>query len=248
MNCPNCNTPNSESARWCALCLEKFDGRPNVFTSAPPIVNVVAPPPAPVYPPQPMAPPPAPVYPPQPTSQLLERPSPTEGRLLPPRPPLRKVGDELVWTCPSCARDNSFDQNNCGVCGASLYDMFRTPVETHRAQDQNPNIAAALSLIPGGGHLYLRQVGQGIIRMTLGAWWLLSAIFIAGANKLLDFIQYMFWIAFIGLIVVSVLDARALADDPDATQFLTGKVVRYAALTLAAAAVLGMLTALVAGR
>ncbi len=223
MDCPKCNTPNSEGARWCALCLEKFDGR-GVLTSAPPIINVVAPPAVPIYPAQPTAPPAV------------------------PEPPLRKVGDQLVWTCPSCARDNSFDQNNCGVCGASLYDMFRTPVETHRARDQDPNIAAVLSLIPGGGHLYLRQVGQGIIRLTLGAWWLLSAIFISGANKLLDFIQYMFWIAFIGLIVVSVLDARALADDPDATQFLTGKAVRYAALTLAGAAVLGMLTALVAGR
>lgn len=237
MNCPKCNTPNSESARWCALCLEKFDARSAVPDSAPP--------PPPVQQMAEMGQAKVTDVSPLP---LAQEPSPFPSAVGSQQAPLRKVGDQLVWTCPTCSKDNSFDQNNCGACGTSLYDMFRTPVETHRAQNQNPNIAAVLSLIPGVGHFYLRRVAQGIVRITLGVWWLFSAILISGANKLLDFIQYMFWIAFIGLVVVSVLDARALADDPSATQYLTGKVVRYAALTLAAAAVLGLLTALVAGR
>ena len=238
MNCPKCNTPNSESARWCALCLEKFEPRPTVAYAPPapaPYQQPIAPPaPAPYQ--QPIAPPPA-------ATAALIPPSPA-----PASQPLRKVGEQLVWTCPSCSTETSFDQNNCSACGASLYDIFRNPVETHRPQDQNPNIAAVLSLVPGGGHFYLGRIAQGIIRLTLGAWWLLSAVLISGGNKLLDLIQYMFWISFIGLVVVSALDARALADDPNATQLLTGKIVRYAALILAAAAVFGLLTALVARR
>lgn len=209
MNCPKCGALNPEEAQWCGQCFARFGEKP-------PETEVVHP--------DARSDPAT-----SPASQL--RVLGKEGRLL-------EEGGRLFWKCSACERVNPMESDVCSACGSSLYRMFGEASPKTQPTERDPASAALLSLLPGIGHLWLGETAEGIVRICLTVWWFGSALFLRQIATL-RWMAYLFFAAWLGLIVVTVLDAYRIAQDRGTRQILQRKLVFYVSLALVGISVFG---------
>lgn len=212
MNCPKCNSLNSDDAQWCSLCLTRFEQ-----TSAVP--KILPADPAEVE---------------QAWALVAEDPSKVPGGPELSAGPVRKRGETLTWVCPSCETENGIDDQTCRTCGTSFYAAFMpAAVEPKRPQAvRNPLAAGVLSLIPGVGHLYVGSSAEGMARIFLGLWWIGSSLLLPSGGAALLGVKVVYILASIGLISVSALDAYRYARTPGIPAVLSSRGLLYASLAL----------------
>lgn len=158
---------------------------------------------------------------------------------------LRRQRELMGWQCHKCGKKNSMDRMDCEACGASLFESFG--VETAPPEDPPPKsstVAAALSLIPGAGHLYLGRIGEGVARAVIAAWWLAAGLVLLSAGTL-RWLGVIFLFADVALIGLSVGDGYRLAIDRKSAPMFSPKLLLYSNVVLVGLlAVGGMLAAI----
>lgn len=91
----------------------------------------------------------------------------------------------------------------------------------------SPGIAAALSVIPGAGQLYLKRGGEAATRLILAAWWLGTAFAIPGGVPASGMVRVLFITAFVALAALSMTDAYRQANDPGVVSVLSARLLLY---------------------
>jgi hypothetical protein len=219
MKCPTCNAPNPEGAQWCTICLTSF------VKKEPPPLTPLSPAPAALDP----------VAPSQTSTSTLEVKS---GAVV-------REGETLTWRCSRCDSTNPIEVNSCPVCGASFFETFG-PTETATKTvpaNRDPRVAAALSMLPGAGHLYLGLVAEGVTRLIFATWWWATAIFLKSGAPILVMVRIVYLLATLSLISVSALDAYRAATQPKLQPIFSRTVIRASSLVLFTLLILGMLVA-----
>lgn len=193
--CPRCGGLVTEDAEWCGQCLAPLR-EPQEAEPAAEVIPEVVP-------------------------QEPERP-PDERRAPAPDEPaegasVRRVGDRMVWSCPTCGLDNSIEAMACERCGTLFAELFP---EEEGGRSVDPGRARTLSLfLPGAGHAAAGRVGEGVARAVLFLWALGSGvgIFVAGGSGegrgALRPLAVLYLIAVGILYGVSVIDAGRAAED-----------------------------------
>lgn len=217
MRCPNCNAVNPESAEWCALCLRRFEPDPPPPIEATAVVR--------------------PYAAPQPSGSPISEASVGVTELHDSEPirqsgPVTRRGDLVTWTCQSCSNENAMTSERCAVCGTSFYAAFGPIRAKEPGITGNPVAAALLSVIPGAGHLYLKRTGEGIVRLSLGVWWFLIALFLPNATRSLIGVKALYALAALGLVGVSMIETYQAAENPSSSQILTRSMVLWTSIGL----------------
>lgn len=220
MRCPNCDALNPDDAKWCGLCFTPFERDEAAEGESLPELEVNIPPT---------------VVPPSPPE--VERAWQRVGETL------GEGGGEkkAAWECPVCEATNSLEADRCGACGITIYDAFARARAEAARPPKDPRAAAALSVLPGVGHLYLGLVAEGVVRVVLAVWWLGSAVLLSGAPSSLGPVRAIFILAVAGLVVVSVIDAFRAASTPGTPAILSRKVILYSALGVVGLSTFGAL-------
>jgi hypothetical protein len=227
MRCPNCGGFNPEDASWCGQCYARFDGRRVKGTSS------------------------------GEASELQEAfaslaPSNfevTEGPFAETLEESKPAGSSsrLPWACSVCGTSNSLELNRCRACGSSIAQTFGGLTAPEPAATlRDPKVAAALSIVPGAGHLYLGQTAQGVVRLILAAWWLGTA-FVLSAEALSP-IRLLFLSAWAFLAGVSVIDAYRAAGADRRPPILSRQMILYLSLALIAILTFGTMGLFVSAR
>lgn len=250
MRCPNCGGLNPDDARWCGQCFIRFDGTREQSASArtPPSSDIAVNPEEPAETPD------------SDGSRLdidasseltalnitgvTWGPLPGEDPLKPaettaPAPRAVPGGDEATWKCPVCQTVNEITAEQCRTCGRSFWQTLRTQTSRPKAIKGNPVLASLLSLLPGAGHLYLRRFGESVARLILSAWWLSTAIVLSGPRPV-TVNRTFFLLAFVALVVISMIETYRQADDPDAPPLLSSRVLFYWSLGMMLVLFLGI--------
>lgn len=232
--CPECQAINTASAQWCAQCYTPFASAkgPGASSASPSAVATSPSAPSapgpmatttPNFPPRPApAPAPTPASAPQ-TPVASENPDAlsdmqiaallASGKLSdPPTPtpalePEADTSEGASWTCKACESINPLAIDVCHVCGISIFDGFGG------AEDAAPALsltdATVWSLIPGAGHM---KMGHGllglIILIAVTSLWIFG-VWLARSNSVGTGV--LFILIAIGLLGVSVVDARTIA-------------------------------------
>jgi hypothetical protein len=241
MHCPRCNSLNPDDAKFCSLCLTRFDVTSPSEQPLSPEQNDVSEDPALHVG---LVPRLQPEGSPE-TQEAWERVAiqPREKGAEATSGPVRKRGDVVTWICPSCENENPMSMNLCSVCGTSFFDAFKPPEPERTAPPKDARIAGVLSIIPGLGHLYLGDKIDGFARVVLGAWWLLTAIFLPAPRAVLFAIKMAYLLAYLGLAGVSVFDAARKAESPTSVPLIPTRLLLYVALALGGILVVGGLAA-----
>ena len=238
MHCPYCNSLNPDDAKFCSLCLKKFD-QP-VAEQSPPEQS--GPGGASLH--VGMVPKLQPEDTPE-TKQAWETVAaqPRERGAEATSGPVRKRGDVVTWACPSCETENPMSLNACSVCGTSFFDAFKAPEPLHTGPPKDARLAGVLSIVPGLGHIYLGDNVDGVARVVLGMWWLLTAVLLPAPHPALFVIKMSYFAAYMGLAGVSVYDSSRRAENPSAAPLISTRLLMYVALGLGGLLVVGGLAA-----
>ncbi|MEO7803182.1 MAG: hypothetical protein ABIS18_01725 [Actinomycetota bacterium] len=227
MNCPKCNSLNSDDAQWCSLCLTRFEPEESEESDV-------------VFP-QILADDPQDVQ--EAWAVVAEDPSKVMGQsehVEVASGPVRKRGETLTWACSSCQTENSMDVQMCRVCGTSFFSAFMTHDEAPSASpSRNPMTAGFLSLFPGVGHFYLGLTAEGISRMFLGLWWVGSAVMLPAGPSVMLGVKIIYILASLGLISVSIFDAYRYAETPGTPPVLSARLLLYTSLALLGVLMMG---------
>ncbi|MCA1841031.1 MAG: hypothetical protein ABR507_10200 [Actinomycetota bacterium] len=273
MHCPRCKSLNRDDAEFCSLCLLKFEPAPSTASPSTPAPSTAGPStPAPsAASPSTLAPSTAgPVGPIDtgatlnvglvPKLQPEDSPevkaawgkvadTPHDADVEARSGPITKRGKVLAWTCPSCDNENPMSSNRCSVCGTSFYDAFKSEDDDPKIMaPKDPRVAGALSLVPGLGHLYLGETIDGVSRVIIGLWWLLTALFLPSPRVMLLVIKLCYFAAYAALVAVSAYDATRKAEDPKAVSLLSARTLLYSSIGLGALLIFGGLAASFAAR
>jgi len=138
--------------------------------------------------------------------------APTGAGVSPPAPPA-PPGDGATalgrakWTCTRCGTENTYAEDTCQACGASLFSPLakRGP----EIKDVPQSTVMMASIVPGGGFFALGLAGGGIARLVMTAW-ALSIGIVLGTSGTLKFLKILFLVAAIGLWIISTLDALSM--------------------------------------
>lgn len=230
MRCPRCGGLNPQGAEWCGQCFTRFEvagsaSKPQAGPGSPPDAEDAT----------------------AETSVFAEvygepEPPPLASRARPEIEPAmpKTEGARPQWGCPVCRGRNDLDRDTCATCGTSMFSAFghrAGPAETR--EPRNPRLAAALSILPGMGHIYLGRSGDAVVRITLALWWFGLAVMLGGVSALRP-IGAVFLIAGTGLVVITMSDAYRQAEDPEAEPFLSRRVILYASLALVGVLIFGV--------
>lgn len=112
---------------------------------------------------------------------------------------------EITWACKWCEARNPLAEQSCSVCGAGFGEVLKGE-KPQVARD--PGVVALLSLfLPGAGHAYMGQWGQGVARAVLSIWAVLVCFFagVQGGKGML--LAIAFGVIAFSLWVISAHDA-----------------------------------------
>lgn len=242
MRCPNCGALNPDAASWCSLCFQRFDDKNEQQDPAPPAEQETI---GEVHPVSPEAPVDFLGATAIPSIDLAD---PLGEQTTTVRRGLVKEGEEVVgWLCPKCEHRNVMETNVCVVCGTSLFSVFQPETPPKEFAAKNPAVAAALSIIPGAGHLYLDRIGEAVARLSLAFWWM-GAVVGLRTSGALAILRIVFALASVALVGLSAYDAYRQASDPNVRPALSRKVMLYATLGLVGFSTIGALFLLVTAR
>lgn len=168
IRCDACAATNGDTADWCSQCYAPLR------TATPDV-----PEPAPAPAPEPAAAPELAAATAAAQDGERDRQPAAKG--------FRRSGDTVEWECPACGEWSAVEAFACRVCATPLSARWlRTDTDdlTSAGRLDEPWTAAlALSaVIPGAGHIGLRQYGSGFARAVLFAVWLLggAALLVSG--------------------------------------------------------------------
>lgn len=159
---------------------------------------------------------------------------------------LPAVDDQEVrpgWTCPACHATNPISLDVCTDCGTGIFDAIRSTSLAAPGVKGSPELALALSILPGVGHLYLKRVGEGVLRLLLGVWWLGTAVAIPSGSGVLTLLRILFLIAVAALALVSMLETYRQASEPRAEPILAGRPLLFWTLGMIGVLTVGLMLA-----
>lgn len=140
--CPNCGGLVAPDAAWCGQCLTRLD-RP---AGSDPSVEAATRTPA------------------SEAGSAPERPPPGPAAV-PGAAAVRADGDEVVWACPTCGRENPIEAAGCAACGTPFGRLLE---EAPEARPVEPARLLAYSLLfPGAGHVAGGRVAEGLARAVV---------------------------------------------------------------------------------
>lgn len=217
LRCPACGGLNPPDAQWCGQCLTRF-------------VTAASPPPPP--PPPPPGIPGAPAAPPTtadgpdpstaPVHDVLEAWRSAQPRnVVSQKGAFKATNEGIVWTCTRCDTENPIDEPECSVCGTLLSELMLPQGPERPARD--PGTAAMLSLfLPGAGHAYIGEWGQGIARAIMQAFVVLVAVLTA-IQAGVNWVVLIFGAAALALWMVAAHDAYREASGEPRSALLYGR-------------------------
>lgn len=222
--CPNCGALVVSDARWCGQCYA-------------PLGAAAAPAPAPV---------------PGPElgddlgldaaidwSEVLPEDSPAAasfptGGGVDTRLSVRRVGEDLVWDCPSCGRENPMAQSVCSACQTPFASLLSRQ-EAEAAPKLEPRQALTRSLLLTGlGHMSMGRAADGIARLVLFLWATgLGVIMLMSPSNSGPILTVggLFVVSAIGIWAVTALDASRLASG-DEEQLLSPRILLIGTIVL----------------
>ena len=112
---------------------------------------------------------------------------------------------EVTWACKWCEARNPLAEQSCSVCGAGFGEVLK---EEKPQVARDPGVVALLSLfLPGAGHAYMGQWGQGVARAVVSIWAVLVCFFagVQGGKGML--LAIAFGVIAFSLWVISAHDA-----------------------------------------
>ena len=72
---------------------------------------------------------------------------------------------EITWVCKWCEARNLLAEQSCSVCGAGFGEVLK---EEKQQVARDPGTVALISLfLPGAGHVYMGDWGQGVARAVV---------------------------------------------------------------------------------
>lgn len=117
------------------------------------------------------------------------------------------IADGATWTCRSCESANPLEVDVCHACGISIFDGFGG------ADDAVPNLtlneATLWALIPGAGHMKMGHALWGLIILVAVVTLWIFGVWLGVSDSLGTGLVFM--AVALGLLAVSVVDARTLA-------------------------------------
>ncbi|MEX2459576.1 MAG: hypothetical protein WD770_11410 [Actinomycetota bacterium] len=223
--CPNCGALVVSDARWCGQCYA-------------PLGAAAAPAPEPVTGPEPQddlgldaaidwsevlpegSSPPAPSFP--------------TGGGVDTRLSVRRVGEDLVWDCPSCGRENPMALSECAACQTPFATLLRRE-EAEAAPKLEPGQAILRSLLLTGlGHMSMGRAADGIARLVLFLWATgLGVIMLMSPSNSGPILAVggLFVVSAVAIWAVTALDASRLAKG-DEEQLLGPRVLLVGTIAL----------------
>jgi TM2 domain-containing membrane protein YozV len=183
---------------------------------------------------------------------------------------LRQRRKLVGWQCGNCGRRNTMETNVCVDCGATLFASFDLAMARVRAEEKmeqapetadlaptaslnlkkepertkrNPVVAAALSVIPGAGQLFIGRIPDGLARLLITAWWFPAGIFMLSTAPV-AWLGILFLASAVGLAIISAADAYRNARHPAAEPILTKQILLYANVGLISLAAIGGMLAI----
>jgi len=151
--------------------------------------------------------------------------APSGAGVLPPAPPMTTADTALSrakWTCTRCGTKNTYAEDSCQACGASLFSPLAKRGPEIKDVPQSTVIVA--SIVPGGGFFALGLVGGGIARLVMTAW-ALSIGIVLGTSGTLKFLKILFLVAAFGLWIISTLDALSMQRGDRNSVILQNRVI-----------------------
>lgn len=228
MRCPNCGGLNPDKAAWCGQCFVRFDEPPPASKE---LAELAKAPDAAEKP------------------KRINLADLQEAPVIYDRGFLRRQRELMGWQCHKCGSKNSMDRMDCLACGASLFESFgMEAAPPEEPPPKSPILAAALSVVPGAGHLYIGRGVDGIARMVVAAWWLAAGLVLVSAGSL-RYLGIMFLLADTALIGLSIGDGYRQALDRKSQPIFSHKLLLYSNVVLVCLlAVGGMFAAILARR
>jgi TM2 domain-containing membrane protein YozV len=184
---------------------------------------------------------------------------------------LRQRRKLVGWQCGNCGRRNTMETNVCVDCGATLFASFDLAMARVRAEEKMdqggpepertkppealhlkreperkvriPIVAAALSVVPGLGQLYIGRLADGLARLLVTAWWFPAGILLLSTAPL-SWLGILFLAAAASLALISAADAYRNAMDPGLEPILTKQILLYANVGLISLAAIGGMLAI----
>ena len=148
VRCPACGASNAAGASWCGQCLTRFDSAAAGAAEAGPAASAAAPAAAAAGP---AVPAPAPL-----------RSVASEG--------VHRRGEDLVWTCPTCAAVNEMSHTACPVCATPIAVLFGATKRGSGPARTGPMVIVLSAVLPGAGHGYAGRAADAIARGVLFVW------------------------------------------------------------------------------
>lgn len=231
MRCANCRGLNRDDAKWCSQCLMRFDKPAGGVLGAE----------ATVIPALPLVP--TPQSPAESPPLSYSEVDPAADRTIGAVASSAHEGGAGVaatWRCTVCLNENPLTADICSSCGTGFFDVLRSTTSKRLGVKGNPAVAAALSIIPGAGHVYLRRIGEAAARLMIAVWWAGTALAVSGRRPATLMVRVLFWLALVALAAISAFDAYRQADDPDATSTLSSRLLLYWSLGMLVILVFGL--------
>jgi TM2 domain-containing membrane protein YozV len=152
----------------------------------------------------------------------------------------------VLWTCPTCAAENPFEERVCTSCGTPFVELFEQPPA--RSQPPARRVLALSLAFPGAGHLAAGRVAEGLARAVVFAYSAGTGLVILLSRRGLGLgpfraLMAVFVLAAAVLYAITAVDGSRLARG--APQLLSTRMLLYGAtglmvLTLAVLVVSGL--------
>jgi len=137
---------------------------------------------------------------------------------------------EITWVCKWCEARNPLAEQSCSVCGAGFREVLK---EEKQQVARDPGTVALISLfLPGAGHAYMGEWGQGVARAVVSMWAVLVCFFagVQGGKGML--LAIAFGVIAFCLWVISAHDAFREASGSPALALIKGRHFLYLVLGL----------------
>jgi hypothetical protein len=147
---------------------------------------------------------------------------------------VRRVGEDLVWDCPSCGRENPMAASVCAACQTPFASLLSRQ-EAEAAPKLEPKQALLRSLLLTGlGHMSMGLAADGIARLVLFLWATgLGVVMLMSPSNSGPILTVggLFVVSAIAIWAVTALDAQRVAKG-DEEQLLRPRVLLVGTIAL----------------